>query len=93
MHNIYTGKRTNYGKWSLIKTQGHPCAEDCGGSGGWEDLKDAFKKESDPEGRKNWYKKFCYNGDPEGLDPYKWSILDVNDELAEIEGQRKSLGE
>jgi hypothetical protein len=66
--------------------QGHPCAEDCGGSGGWESLKDAFKKKGDAEGRKKWYKQGCGNGDPKGLDPWKWDVFDVNDELAKIKG-------
>jgi hypothetical protein len=53
---------------------------------GWEELKDLFTKKGkkDPEGRKEWYKRFCANGDPKGLDPYRWSILDVNDALGEI---------
>jgi hypothetical protein len=34
--------------------EGHPCAEDCGSPGGWEDLKSLFKKgRKDPEGRKD----------------------------------------
>jgi hypothetical protein len=61
--------------------EGHPCAEDAGGAGGWEDLKALFKKRGDPEGRNDWYKHSCANGDKKGLDPYKWSILDVNDGL------------
>ncbi|KIX01186.1 uncharacterized protein Z518_08911 [Rhinocladiella mackenziei CBS 650.93] len=63
---------------------GHPCAEDCGGEPGWEDLKAAFKKRNDPEGKREWYKTICANGDPKGLDPFKWDILDVNDQLCEI---------
>jgi hypothetical protein len=65
--------------------EGHPCAEDSGGAGGWEDLKNVFKKgKKDPEGLKEWYKTSCANGDPKGLDPYKWDIFDVNDELTKI---------
>ena len=61
--------------------EGHPCAEDCGGAPGWEGLKEAFKKpRGDPE-LKNWYKTQCFNGDKKGLDPYKWSLFEVNDEL------------
>ena len=29
--------------------------------------------------RKESYKKYCANGDKKGLDPLKWSILDVNE--------------
>jgi hypothetical protein len=43
------------------------------------------KGKRDPEGLKDWYKKSCANGDPKGLDLYRWSILDVNDALAKIE--------
>ena len=69
-----------------IAGEGHPCAEDAGSYPGWEDLKDLFTKKGkkDPEGKKEWYKRLCANGDPKGLDPYRWSILDVNDALQEI---------
>ncbi|KAL8869716.1 MAG: hypothetical protein Q9174_004062 [Haloplaca sp. 1 TL-2023] len=67
-----------------IGGEGHPCAEDCGGSVGWDDLKKTFKKQKGDKYLKDWYKKECHNGDPKGLDPYKWDILDVNDQLAEL---------
>ncbi|CAF9927753.1 MAG: hypothetical protein HETSPECPRED_006672 [Heterodermia speciosa] len=67
-----------------LSGEGHPCAEDCGSAPGWEDLKAAFKKQKGDKGRKDWYKHVCLNGDPKGLDPYKWSILEVNDELQKI---------
>jgi hypothetical protein len=62
--------------------QGHPCAEDIGP--GWENLKKVFRGGKDAEGLREWYKSECVNGDPTGLDPYKWDILDVNDALEEI---------
>ncbi|ESZ91771.1 hypothetical protein SBOR_7841 [Sclerotinia borealis F-4128] len=63
--------------------EGHPCAEDCGGEPGWEDLKKVFKgRKADP--RKDWYKDSCANGDPKGLDPYKWDIVEVNGTLAKF---------
>ncbi|KAI4212705.1 MAG: hypothetical protein LQ351_004596 [Letrouitia transgressa] len=65
--------------------EGHPCAEDCGGEPGWEDLKGAFKKRNGDKSRREWYKTMCSNGDRKGLDPWKWSIFDVNDGLREIE--------
>jgi hypothetical protein len=44
-----------------------------------------FKKGAkDPEGKRKWYKTFCANGDPNGLDPYQWDILSVNDQLFKI---------
>ncbi|KAF2666813.1 hypothetical protein BT63DRAFT_481285 [Microthyrium microscopicum] len=65
--------------------EGHPAAEDCGGSSGWEYLKSVFKKgKKDPEGLKEWYKTTCTNGDPKGLDPYRWDMLDVNDGLTSV---------
>ena len=69
-----------------VAGEGHPCAEDVGSYPGWEDLKDLFTKKGkkDPEGMREWYKRLCANGDPKGLDPYRWSILDVNDALGEI---------
>lgn len=42
------------------------------------------KGKRDPENRRQWYKTYCANGDPKGLDPYKWSIIEVNDRLALI---------
>ena len=64
--------------------QGHPCAEDCGSEPGWENLKDQFKKAKGDKYLKDWYKNSCVNGDRKGLDPWKWSILDVNDELQKV---------
>ena len=34
--------------------------------------------------RKVWCKNLCSNGDPKGLDPYKWDILEVNDQLGRV---------
>ncbi|KAI4270991.1 MAG: hypothetical protein LQ337_006324 [Flavoplaca oasis] len=68
-----------------IGGEGHPCAEDCGSAPGWEDLKDAFKKQKGDRSRREWYKTMCANGDPKGLDPYKWDILEVNDQLRTVE--------
>jgi hypothetical protein len=68
-----------------LRGEGHPYAEDCRSSGGWEHLKSMFKKgKKDPEARKDWYKQSCANSDPKGLDPYKWDNLDINIRLAKI---------
>ena len=68
-----------------ISGEGHGCAEDCGSYPGWEDLKEAFKKtKGGDKERREWYKKYCLNGDPKGLDPHNWSILDVNAQLSEV---------
>jgi hypothetical protein len=32
------------GAEQIFALQGHPCAEDCGGEGGWEGLKELFAK-------------------------------------------------
>lgn len=67
-----------------IAGEGHLCAEDCGSELGWEDLKKDFKKSRGDEERKDWYKIMCANGDLKGLDPWKWDILDVNEQLERI---------
>lgn len=67
-----------------LSGEGHPCAEDCGGELGWEDLKRCFKGKKDPEGRRDWYKYTCANGDPKGLDPFRWDILEVNRRLLKM---------
>ena len=64
--------------------EGHPCAEDCGSEPGWQNLKDAFKKARGDKDLKEWYKRTCSNGDPKGLDPYKWDILKVNDGIGKL---------
>ncbi|KAI9715002.1 MAG: hypothetical protein M1828_001109 [Chrysothrix sp. TS-e1954] len=63
--------------------EGHHVAEDCGGIPGWDELKACFKKgkRGDPDDRRAWYKEECMNGEKD-FDPYKWSILDVNEQLA-----------
>lgn len=67
--------------------QEHPCAEDVGGVPGWEDLKDLFAhpRQRDVDDTRGWYKNGgCLNGDPKGLDPYRWNILQVNFELENL---------
>ncbi|KAI4183623.1 MAG: hypothetical protein L6R41_005303 [Letrouitia leprolyta] len=69
--------------------EGHPCAEDSGGSVGWERLKRIHQKKRcnrEDKDYKDWYKNDCLNGDPEGLDPYQWDLLDVNAELTDMFG-------
>ena len=73
------------GNISLTRLQGHPCPEECDGPEGWANLKAAFKKRGDRDGYKAWYKHICVNGDEKGLDPYQWSIVDVNLTLERIE--------
>lgn len=63
---------------------GYGIAEDSGGPPGWDDLKENFKKRkrrASGDDRREWYKKMCANGEPKGLDPYDWDILDVNHAL------------
>jgi len=72
-------------KVACLGGEGHPCAEDCGGAPGWENLKSIFKKRGDPEGLKNWYKNICPNGERKGLDPWKWDMFDVNGKLSQYE--------
>lgn len=65
-----------------LNGQGHPAAEDVGGTWGWRGLKEAFKHPRKTENREqvDWYKIGCLNGDT-NLDPYAFDILDVNDGL------------
>ncbi|KAL8738321.1 MAG: hypothetical protein Q9181_000864 [Wetmoreana brouardii] len=70
---------------ACIAGEGHPCAEDCGGTSGWENLKDTFKKTRGGDKElKEWYKQSCHNGDKKGLDSYKWDLLEVNALLGEL---------
>lgn len=74
----------DFAKVLCLAGEGHACAEDAGGPGGWEDLKECFAKpRKQDDGRKQWYKIDCLNGDPKGLKPYEFSVLDVNDALQE----------
>ncbi|CAJ2503815.1 Uu.00g112090.m01.CDS01 [Anthostomella pinea] len=67
-----------------IAGKGSPVAEDCGGTEGWRELKNAFAKGgADTEVQKAWYKRMCQNRDPEGLNPYRWDIAEVNQALAD----------
>ena len=69
--------------------QGHAVAEGIG----WQELKAAFRNPRRAGNRDlvQWYKDGgCLNGDPAGLDPYKWDVRDTNDELRDagfMEGQ------
>lgn len=64
----------------------HGAAEDAGGFGGWEDLKDAFRQPRRKESKElvTWFKEGCLNGDKTGLETYHLDILDVNDGLQEL---------
>lgn len=55
-----------------LSGQGHPVAEERGGVGRLEELKELFEKlkMKDVSGRKMWYKTQCVNGDKKGLDPW-----------------------
>ena len=67
-----------------VAGEGHGCAEDCGGPMGWDELKEAFAKPRGDKERKEWYKRMCSNGDKRGLDPWKWDMLRINEELDEV---------
>ena len=65
--------------------EGHPAAEDCGGTTGWQDLKQNFaepQKVSSRGDRRKWYKTHCMNGEREDLNPYKWDVMETNYALA-----------
>ncbi|KAK7705384.1 hypothetical protein SLS57_010146 [Botryosphaeria dothidea] len=87
---VVEGQRT----W-CVSGEGHPCAEDCGGSRGWEELKQAFASSSDDQvfdragltanELRAWYTTECFNGDHEGLQPWKWDITEVNQKLTSLD--------
>ncbi|KAL6720711.1 hypothetical protein ACLMJK_002636 [Lecanora helva] len=62
---------------------GHGAAEDSGGPGGWEAVKEAFKHPRKAESKElvDWYKTQCYNGSRKGLDPHDFDVMDLNDRL------------
>ena len=74
-----------------LNGQGHPAAEDAGGTCGWRGLKEAFKHPRKAENREqvDWYKNGCLNGD-KSLDPYAFDILDVNDGLRDAFAEDKA---
>ena len=74
-------------KAMCLTGHGHPVAEDSGGFGGWEHLKGLFAKprKRDEDDRKGWYKNGgCANGDPNGLNPHEWDMIQVNTDLSDI---------
>ena len=73
--------------------QGHPAAEDVGGTCGWRGLKEAFKHPRKAENREqiDWYKNDCLNGD-KTLDPYAFDVLDVNDGLRDAFADSQARG-
>lgn len=66
--------------------EGHPYAEDYGNTPGWKDLNTVFKnpRKKDPDGRREWHKIICANGDPKGLGPWKWDFFSVLDGVQEL---------
>lgn len=73
--------------------EGHGCAEDVGGSGGWEDLKAAYRASRPTKGQREhmtWYETFASNGDADGLGGGRdrvWAKETINNQLAEMSGQ------
>lgn len=66
--------------------EGHRCAEDCGGSHGWGELKELLKRgRDDVEGRMRWYMPMLGIRDPAEFNPYEWDVKKVNEALARIE--------
>ena len=71
--------------------RGHPCGEDLGGCGAWEQLKEAYRTETPDEyqrERMQWYEQECMNGDELGLKGKRvnlWDRQSVNDSLARFE--------
>ncbi|KAL8773582.1 MAG: hypothetical protein Q9194_004304, partial [Teloschistes cf. exilis] len=69
-----------------VSGEGVLCAEDCGGPGGWDDLKRVFRERGGEEEkeRRDWYRHAYANGDAKSLDPYEWDILKLNKRLKKV---------
>ncbi|KAI4219280.1 MAG: hypothetical protein L6R36_008431 [Xanthoria steineri] len=85
LHQVLAGRQDNVPSILCSGGQGHPCAEDCGGQFGCEGLSNAFRRQKGDRSKTEWYKTVCVNGDPNGLGPYKWDILEVNEWLREVD--------
>ncbi|KAL9123101.1 MAG: hypothetical protein Q9187_000352 [Circinaria calcarea] len=59
------------------------CAEYCGSTLGWKDLKAVFKnpRNKNPDSRREWYKTIYVGADPKDLEPWKWDTLSVSNGL------------
>lgn len=67
-----------------VDGEGHRCAEDAGGSSGWEDVRNAYKKGNGDKDLREWYEKTCVNGDPAGLKGekvWRWDQAEINRHL------------
>ena len=85
------GRTTKYeAAVTCMAGEGHPCAEDVGGPGGWHQLKRAYlypRPTNAQRERCEWYENYALNGDARGLGGvirYMWDIDDVNCQLAGI---------
>ncbi|MCJ1468520.1 hypothetical protein MMC07_007149 [Pseudocyphellaria aurata] len=74
--------------------EGHECAEDVGGPGGWDELKEAYRARKPTKAQrehKNWYETCACNGDEGGLghgSDRVWSKEEINRDLADMSGER-----
>ena len=77
--------------------QGHGCAEDVGGTDGWQKLKEAYRATSPTEDQKekmHWYETVASNRDSQGLRGGRdrvWAKGMINRKLAELSGQAFSF--
>ena len=77
--------------------EGHGCAEDAGGVGGWEELKTAYRTErpnKDQKEKMKWYETQASNPDPQGLGNGRervWAKGLINRRLAEMAGRAVSF--
>lgn len=71
-------------KVMCVSGQGHACAEDAGSVPGWEHLRECFEKpRSKDDGRREWYKTSCANGDPKGLKAWYFDTMECNGAIEE----------
>lgn len=67
--------------------EGHPAAENVGGSKGWKELKIAYnsrKKTAEQEQMVDWFEELCVNGDEVGLkgaNVCRWDMKTINQKL------------
>ncbi|KAF7944192.1 hypothetical protein EAE96_010594 [Botrytis aclada] len=78
-------------KFVVLGGEGHGCAEDVGGYGGWVDLIAAYESDEPTEGQRHlmsWFENEAHNKDPRGLRgaaKYTWDKDRINAILEEFD--------
>ncbi|KAI9641353.1 hypothetical protein NHQ30_010155 [Ciborinia camelliae] len=75
----------------VLGGEGHGCAEDVGGYGGWTDLIEAYESDNpteDQQASMTWFEEKAHNKDPKGLRgaaKYTWDKDRINSVLQELD--------